>query len=339
MSEHPRRIRLLFTLLIITSLVLLTVDYQGNAGSPLRPLERGVAVVIGPAQRAIGHGMTAVTGGIHFGTSQDKQISDLEAQNAALRNQLATTDQMRNELQQLKDISGLADKWKIEPARVIGKGTALTDEWTLQLDIGAADGVTTESTVITSTGVAGAALLGKIITVHDHDSTVRLLNATTIGVAVNLARNGETGFVLGEGDAPMRLTLDSATADMKVGDVIVTRGSAAQRPFYAGIAVGVINRIAASPGSSFRVADVTPFATPGTLEYVGVIVGPGPAVPRTPFPAPSGVPTSVAVPTPSPGTSGSAPATPPASPSPSTPSPAITTPSPSTSSSLRAGLH
>jgi rod shape-determining protein MreC len=337
MSEHPRRIRLLFTLLIITSLVLLTVDYQGNAGSPLRPLERGVAVVIGPAQRAIGHGMTSVTGGIHFGTSQDRQIADLEAQNAALRNQLATTDQMRNELQQLKDLSGLADRWKITPARVIGRGTAATDEWTLLLDIGSADGVTTESTVITTTGVAGAALLGKVITVHSHDATVRLINSATIGVAVNLARNGEPGFVLGAGSDTMHLTLDSATADMKVGDVIVTRGSAAQRPFYAGIAVGVINRISASPGSSFRVADVTPFATPGTLEFVGVIVGPGPAVPRRPFPAPSGVPTSVPVPTPSPGSS-----TPPATPAPgatTTPAASTTTPSPGTSSSLRAGLR
>ncbi|MDQ1702167.1 MAG: rod shape-determining protein MreC [Frankiaceae bacterium] len=324
---------MLFSLLIVTSLVLLTVDYQGNASSPLRPLERGVAVVVGPAQRAIGHGMTSVTGGIHFGTSQDKQIADLEAQNAALRNQLATTDQMRNELQQLKDLSGLADKWKITPGRVIGQGTATTDEFTLLLDIGSADGVTTESTVITSTGVVGAALLGKIVTVHSHDSTVRLLNSATIGVAVNLARNGEPGFVLGEGNQPMRLTLDSATADMRVGDVIVTRGSTAQRPFYAGIAVGVISRISASPGSSFRVADVTPFGTAGTLEYVGVIVGPGPAVPRRPFPAPSGVPTTV--PVPSSGGSSPSPSQPPAT----TPASSSTAPSPGTSSSPQAGGH
>jgi rod shape-determining protein MreC len=127
---------------------------------------------------------------------------------------------------------------------------------------------------------------------------VRLLNDPQIGVAVNLARNGEPGFVLGEGAGPMRLTLDNVNADMKVGDVLVTRGSASDRPFYTGIAVGVISKISASPGSSFRVADVTPFATPGTLEYIGVIVGPGPQVPRQPFPVPSGVPTTTTVPTP-----------------------------------------
>jgi rod shape-determining protein MreC len=305
MNDNPRRTRLLFTLLIFTSLILLTVDYQGNTSSPLRPLERGVAVVIGPAQRAIGNGTTAITGGIHFGTDQTNRIAALQDENQKLTQTLATTDQMRNELKQLKDLSALTDKWQTVPARVIGRGSAPSDEWTLLIDIGSADGVKVEATVVT-----GAGLLGKVIKINGrHQSTVRLLNDPNIGVAINIARNGEPGFVLGNGDAPMQLTLDSATADMKVGDVIVTRGSAKNVPYYPGIAVGTVTKISASPGSSFRVADVTPFAQAGTLEFIGVITGPGPDVPRRPLPTTSPS-------TPSPATTGATPS--------STPSPGAT---------------
>ena len=292
MNDHPRRTRLLFALLILTSLVLLTVDYQGNSSSPLRPLERAVAVLVGPFQRTVGRGTSSISGGVHFGTEQDKRIAALEDENARLKQSLATTADAANELQQLKELSGLADKWQPLPGRVIGRGSAPTDEYTLLLDIGSADGVKVESSVVT-----GAGLLGKIVSVRDHDSTVRLVNHPSIGIAVRVARNGESGFVLGEGEEPMRLTLDSTTADLRVGDVVVTRGSAKDRPFYPGIAVGTVTKISASPGSSYRVADVTPFATPGTLEYVGVIIGPGPDVPRRPVPAPSrGVPATIASP-------------------------------------------
>ena len=282
MNDNPRRVRLMFTLLILTSITLLTIDYRTNSDSPLRPVERAVASVVGPVQRSVGRGMSSVTGGVHFGTAQRDKIRRLEQENANLAAQLATTDQIRNELKELKELSGLADKWKTTPARIIGRGTAVPDPWTLQIDVGSADGVQEQTTVLTG-GANGASLLGKVVSVREHDSTVRLINDSTVGIAINLTRNGEGGFVFGQGDGPMRLTLDSPTADMRVGDVLVTRGSANDKPFYPGIAVGTITRIQASPGSSLRVAEVTPFGVPGTLQYVGVVTSPGPDVPRKPF--------------------------------------------------------
>ena len=315
MNEHPRRTRLLFTVLILTSLILLTVDYQGNANSPLRPLERGVAVVIGPVQRVVSNGTSSLTGGIHFGTDQTKRISALEAENLKLTQQLATTDQVRAELQQLKDLSALTDRWQIVPARVIGRPAASSDEWTLVVDVGYRDGLKVESTVITGAGIDGAGLLGKIIKIDGpHEATVRLINEPTMGVAAEIARNGERGFVFGFGDAPMQLTLDldSAAGVMQVGDVVVTRGSTKNVPYYPGIAIGTITKISASPGSTYRVAEVTPFAKVGNLEFVGVITGPGPHPPRNPLPTAS---SAKATP--------STPATPGATPTPSpTPSPA-----------------
>lgn len=275
-----RRTRVLLLLLVLTSFTLLTLDYNTNTDSPLRPLESAVGKVVGPVQRAVGGFVGDLSEGVHFG-DQDARIAELQARNDELTRQLLVVEQDQRELAQLKDLVGLTDRYEILPARIIGRGTAV-DEWSLLIDLGTADGISEQTTVVTGVG-----LLGKVVEVQERSAKVRLVNDRRLQVAVAVTRTGQRGFLRGDGTRPMRLQMLDPEARLREGDVVVTAGSPDNQPFYPGLPVGRVTRIVASPGSAYQTALVSPFADATSLEYVGVVVDEGPKPPRRPLPTPS----------------------------------------------------
>lgn len=96
--------------------------------------------------------------------------------------------------------------------------------------------------------------------------------------------------------------LDNQTT-LKVGDVILARGSQNNRPFVPGVPIGEVTAVDNAAGAVTQTADVKLFANFATLSVVAVVVGspkddPRDAlVPKAPIPMP--IPTVTVYATPS----------------------------------------
>lgn len=277
MNRDTRRARVVLAFLLLASFTLLTVDYRSNDHSPLRPLERAVANVVGPGERAVSAAVRPIGNGVHFGNESAK-MTTLERENEQLRRRLEETQNDHHLAQQLQRLLGYAGYYTIKPARVVASGGDPDYDRTVTIDIGTADGVHADMGV-----VDGLGLVGKVIKANSSTSTVALIDNTTssdttgatgITVGVRVARTGDLGSVTGRADGRLDLTVVKQNASLRVGDTVVTLGSLNFLPYLPDIPVGRVVAIDNSPGQLAARAIVQPFANLDGLDLLGVVFPP-----------------------------------------------------------------
>jgi rod shape-determining protein MreC len=124
----------------------------------------------------------------------------------------------------------------------------------LVLDAGARDGVVVGQSVIDAGG-----LVGQIISVQPGTSTVLLLTDPDHAVPVMVARSGVRLLSYGTGRSDrLRLANIPLSADVRVGDVVLTSGLGGRFP--AGFPVGTIVALHPDDSHAFLVGDVRPAA-------------------------------------------------------------------------------
>lgn len=102
-------------------------------------------------------------------------------------------------------------------------------------------------------------LLGQVISVNNDVSKVLLITNRKSAIPVIIIRNGLRAIAVGAGDGEcLELVNISETADVKVGDVLVTSGL--EKRFPVGYQVGVIKKISRVIGERFVKVCVTPAA-------------------------------------------------------------------------------
>lgn len=102
-------------------------------------------------------------------------------------------------------------------------------------------------------------VFGQVIQIGAYTSRIMLITDTRSAVPVQDNRSGTRGIVVGNGDsAELGLVDMPATADIKVGDKLVTSGLGGVFP--VGYPIGVITEIRQSPGNEFSNVDVLPAA-------------------------------------------------------------------------------
>ncbi|OIQ75237.1 cell shape-determining protein MreC precursor [mine drainage metagenome] len=293
MNRDTRRSRFIFGSLLVLSLLLITIDLRSGsalkgprsiANSVVSPLQRaatGVAVPIGNFFSEIGS-----LGSTH------QQIQDLRKQNAELKAALVSRTNISGELAQLKGVLDLAGagRYRTVAGRVIGMGSAAGFAQTITVDVGSANGITPDMTVISTDG-----LVGRVHSVGTHSCTVILLSDLNFKIGARLAGSEALGIISGEGSQPLSLEILDAQVNVKVGDQLVARGSVGGHPFVPGVPIGVITELSQTPGALTRLAKVRPYAHLGTLDIVGIVVTPPKSDPRDallpPVPTPTPIPT------------------------------------------------
>jgi rod shape-determining protein MreC len=122
------------------------------------------------------------------------------------------------------------------------------------LDRGTRDGVFIGQPVLDATGV-----MGKIIQVGPFTSRVLLITDTHSGVPVQNSRTGMRSILVGDSYLrKLRLVHAPQTADIRVGDVLLTSGLGEHYP--AGYPVGQVASVVKDPGLQFAVIEVQPSA-------------------------------------------------------------------------------
>ena len=299
------RARLLLIILIVTSLFLITLDLRGV--KILDGVRNGTQNVLAPFQKA---GSSTVSpfreffGDVtHLGRTRN-QIEKLKAENAQLRNKLLQRKSADAELSQLKSVLNLAGRagYKVLAARVISQGASTSFSQTITIDAGTSSGVRQNMTVL-----SGEGLVGVVKESYANSALIMLATDPDFKVGVRVAGSQQIGILSGRGSKRAELQLLDNQSIVKVGDVLLARGSTNNRPFVPGIPVGVISAVDNSAGSIAQSATVMLYPNFSALGVVSVVLSagknnPGDAlVPTAPQPTP--VPTVTIFATPSPSAS------------------------------------
>jgi len=299
------RTRLLLIILIVTSLFLITLDLRGvkildgvrgGTQNVLAPFQKAGSTVVSPFRNFIGD----IT---NLGRTSD-QIEKLKESNAKLRARLAQRKNADAELAQLKSVLDLAGQagYKVVAARVISQGASTSFSQTVTIDIGTSSGVRQNMTVL-----SGEGLVGVVKESYANSALVMLATDPDFKVGVRIAGSQQIGILSGGGSKRASLQLLDNQNVVKVGDVLLARGSTNNRPFVPGIPVGVISAVDSSAGSIAQSATVMLYPNFSGLGVVSVVLSagknnPGDAlVPAGPQPTP--VPTVTIYATPSPAAS------------------------------------
>ncbi len=241
-----RGVRALMVALLMACATLATLDAQGGASSPLEPVRGALGEVFGPIETATATAIrpvTAVPGWFRTQDSLRHEVDDLEAQNAALREQVAGTDFDRNRLAEYDGLTAAAETagYALVPTRVVGIGPAQSFSRTVTIDAGARAGVAPDMTVVNNDG-----LVGRVLRVTETTATVLLILDGDSVVGGRIGSSMEAGFLRGRGvlgnDGRLDLELVDDTVIPAKGDVVVTWGSEDGAPYVAGIPVGTRHR-------------------------------------------------------------------------------------------------
>ncbi len=282
--------RLLLISLIVTSLFLITLDLRGvqvinglrtGSQSALSPVQSVAATVFRP----VGDFFSDIT---HLGRTRG-EINKLKAANEKLRQSLINRKNADAELTQLKSVLDLAGtaKYKVVNAKVISQGSTTSFTQTITIDAGTNDGVRQNMTVITGLGLVGVVKIS-----YQSSSLVQLTTDPAFRVGARVAGSQQIGILSGQGTRKAVLQLLDNQTTLKVGDVILARGSQNNRPFVPGVPIGEVTAVDNAAGAVTQTADVKLYVNFAALSIVAVVVGapesdPRDAlVPKAPVPTP-----------------------------------------------------
>jgi len=298
------RTRLLLVILIVTSLFLVTLDLRGV--KLLDNLKQGMQNVVSPFQRTANTVFSPVKGffsDITLLGRSGSQIEKLEKENAALKLELLERQDADVQLDQLKNILDLAGTagYKVVNAKVISQGSYQSFTQTVMIGSGSNAGIAQNMTVLSEYGIAGI-----VKEVYPNSALIQLASDPAFRIGVRIVNSQQIGFLTGRGERSGVLQLLDNSTDINEGDVLMSRGSIANRPFVPGVPVGYITTVDNSAGTIAQSATVRYYTDFSKLSVLAVVVGgpstnPGDAlVPQKPRPIPTPTVTVFVTPTPTP---------------------------------------
>jgi len=285
--------RIVLAILVLLSITLVIIDLRGSSSGPTAAIRSAGAAVLAPLERVSGSIFGPLLSlGDSLGSlgEKDQQIADLTAENTRLRADLDLVANEKARVAELDSLLGLVGNngYVTVPAQVIAVGPAQGFAWTVTIDAGTRDGVEPQMSVI-----SGAGLVGRTISVTPTTATVLLIVDATSSVGARLAGTSQIGIVSGSGrqDA-LQMQLLDPLAVVDVGDIVVSFGSEADRPYAPGIPIGTVLEMRGTEGQLTRSALIQPYVDVSRLDIVGVVLRVDERAPREPLPMPTPTPTT-----------------------------------------------
>jgi rod shape-determining protein MreC len=258
----------LFVSVVIAHLVLISAQVTTKRGTPV--LQSVAFALVAQVQQAGASVVHAVTG-LWTGYAD---LRSVRAENEALTRELTATrirlQQERaraeesRELRQLLDLRTRPDV-QTTAADVIA-ATATPGFRTITIGKGSEDGVRRDMAVI---GPAGA--IGRVIVPSAHAAKVQLLIDGQAAAGALVERSRAQGVVMGTDDGRLQLDYLSSTADVKVGDMVVTSGIDGIYP--KGFVIGRIEHVERA-GGAYKPITVKPAVDFSSIETVLVVMTP-----------------------------------------------------------------
>jgi rod shape-determining protein MreC len=258
----------LFLVVMLGHVVLISAQVNSRSGVPV--LEAVTFGAFSEVQRAVSSGVSGVrrVWGGYIGLRQLKteneqltrQLADAQV---ALQAQRATADRSRGleRLLELRDRSTLATV----AAEIIG-ASAAPDFQTVTIDKGTHDGLKPDLSVIAPDGV-----VGRVVVPSARAAKVQLLIDRNAAAGALVERSRAQCLVTGGGDDRLRMEYVAESADIVVGDVVMTSGIEGIYP--KGFVIGHVETVERN-GPSYRRIVVKPAVDFRALEEVLVVLTP-----------------------------------------------------------------
>jgi rod shape-determining protein MreC len=258
----------LFLAVLVAQVVLISAQVSTRSGTPV--LEAVAFGVFSEVQRAGATAVGAVTG-LWTGYFD---LRGLRAENERLRRDLAEAriawQQERALAQRSRNLESLLDlrsRLSVETTAADVVAAAATPEFrTITIGKGTSMGLRRDMAVVAPAGV-----VGRLIVPSARASKVQLLIDRNAAAGALVERSRAQGVVLGTGADRLRLEYVTGSADIKIGDTVVTSGIDGIYP--RGFVIGRIETVERS-GGSYGAIIVVPAVDFSSLEEVLVVVTP-----------------------------------------------------------------
>ncbi len=266
------RSRFTIFVLLLTTVTILTLDAR-NFG-PVERLKDGVAAVVSPF-RSLGDSAFGPVGdawtSINENDELEAELQRLQAEVEALSAQRLEDSGAAEELAALKAQIGLpvTDDHETVIAEVVAGSISNFDEFVVEINRGAADGIKDGMPVVTLGG-----LVGRVEDTRQRNARVRLITDPQVSVAVQVLGTEEVGIMTGQG-ANNLLEVSKGSirvdADVDAGDLIITSGS--DRSLYPfGINVGIVEEVIIDEGNLEKRLRIQTSASLTRLRFVTVVL-------------------------------------------------------------------
>jgi len=266
---NQRRVWGLFVGLVLTALVLITLDFRDEDGVTdagrdattvgFDPFQRSLARAFAPVRR-LNDGVRDLVATRSENQRLRTEVEELRQRRRAY----ADLERELAELQALLDYRGVTG-FDTVTARVIAVSPS-NFEWTMTIDVGERAGVVRGMAV-----VSGDGLVGRVLSTTATASRVLLAVDPNFSVAARSVNGSMLGVIDGRGTDPMRFDPLDPRVVIREGDEIVT-ATFAGSAVPAGIPIGRVVSIAASGSRLSSTYDVRPFVDVARLDHVLVIL-------------------------------------------------------------------
>jgi rod shape-determining protein MreC len=264
------RARLLLVTLIVTSLFLITLDLRGV--KVIDGFKQATQTLMSPFQRAGSAVLTPVKNFLsdvtHLGRTRN-QIEKLKAENAKLQSEIINRKNADAQLEQLKDILDLAGTagYKIVNAKVISQGSSQSFSQTVTIEIGSNAGIKKNMTVLSQYGIAGV-----VKDVYPNSALIQLASDPSFRIGARIAGTQQIGILTGRGTQSASLQLLDNSTNVKEGDILLSRGSIANRPFVPGVPLGYVTSVDNSAGAIAQTATIRYYTNFSSLGVVAIVL-------------------------------------------------------------------
>ncbi|MFT5269175.1 MAG: rod shape-determining protein MreC [Acidimicrobiales bacterium] len=239
--DPRRRRRTLLILLLLTSITVLSLDYQGFR--PLNQVQSVARSIVDP----LAGSSDSITSPITNAWRSVTEFEDLQDENSRLKGELAelrgnsiqasaAEDSLRALLEEIEiDYIGGADT---VVAQVVDRPGNF-ESYSIEIDRGTDDGVRRGMPVVTSAG-----LVGRVSEVQAGFSQVRLLHQPEFPLGIRVVGTGEVALARGQGIGQDLVVKEGIIEEtiIKVGDPVVTSGIEGSS-YPPDLVVGVISEV------------------------------------------------------------------------------------------------
>lgn len=265
---RPRSSAYLFLAVVVGQLVLISVQVTTRAGTPL--LQAVAFGMVAEVQRA-GSAVVQAVVGVWTGyldlrgvrAENERLARELGEARVVLQQERALAQRSRN-LQELLD---LRSQLALQTAAADVIAAAATPEFrTITIGKGTRDGLRPDMAVLAPSGV-----VGRVIVPSGRAANVQLLIDRNAAAGALIERSRAQGIAVGSGDGLLRLEYLTGSADIQVGDTVVTSGIDGIYP--KGFVIGRVERVERS-GGAYGAITIVPAVDFSRLEEVLVVLTP-----------------------------------------------------------------
>jgi len=270
-TRRSRSSRFRLALLVLTSIVLITIDVRTEGGA-IDTARGAVLDALGPLRSNSSRIFEPVGGAWEAVSSYD----ELEAQNSLLRAKIAELQssvlevgEIERERKSLLALLGARDR-----VAQVGRRTARVIDApisnyqrTLELDKGSRDGVAIGMPVET-----GAGVIGRISNVSVTRSQVELLTDPNFDVGVRMVRSGDDGIASGRGhNRELEVSFIELDTVVIPGETVVTSGFQGST-FPEGLLIGTVVDVMPNAVQGTQRITIHPAADLDRLRWVQVLL-------------------------------------------------------------------